>query len=74
MISSFRFDLYSQLALLFRCEECHNIQPCEVISTPLTEPDLKISLIRLFGQTHRADDKVYIGTMIRGSGSGNRVR
>ena len=24
-------------------EECHNIQPCEVTSMPLTEPDLRIS-------------------------------
>jgi len=33
-------------------EECHNILPCERTSTPLTEPDMKISLIRLFSMLH----------------------
>ena len=41
------------VALLFRYAECHNIQPCEKTSMSLTEPDLRISHIRLFSRTHR---------------------
>ena len=37
-------------------EECHNILPYERASTPLTEPDLKISLIRLFSMLHSTVD------------------
>jgi len=58
MISPFRFALCYLLALLFRYEECHNIQPCEVISMPLTEPDGRISRIRLFRITHFPNDSV----------------
>jgi hypothetical protein len=39
---------YSSLSI----EECHNILPYQRASTPLTEPDLRISLIRLFSKTH----------------------
>jgi len=55
MVSSFRFSLFSLFSLLFRFEECHNIQPCEETSMPLTEPDLWISHIRLFSKTHETD-------------------
>ena len=53
IVPSFRFSLYSLFSLLFRFEECHNIQPCEETSMPLTEPDLWISHIRLFSKAHK---------------------
>jgi len=37
-------------------EECHNILPYKRTSTPLTEPDMKISLIRLFSMFHSSAD------------------
>jgi len=37
-------------------EECHNILPYKRASTPLTEPDMKISLIRLFSMLHSPAD------------------
>jgi len=58
MISSFRFALYSLLSPLFQFGECHNIQPCEDTSMPLTEPDGRISRIRLFHMTHDPNDNV----------------
>ena len=70
MVSFCRYALYSLLALLFRYEECHNIQPWKVTSMPLTEPDLWISHIRLFGETHVTGDKVYRLCTMRGLGSG----
>ena len=36
--------------------ECHNILPYKRASTPLTEPDLKIYLIRLFSIFHSNAD------------------
>jgi hypothetical protein len=39
-------------------EECHNILPCKRASTPLTAPDVRISLIRLFSKTHSTDERV----------------
>jgi hypothetical protein len=37
-------------------EECHNILPCERTSISLTQPDMKISLIRLLSKTHETGD------------------
>jgi hypothetical protein len=70
MVSSIRFALYSLLALPFRCEECHNIQPWKATSMSLTEPDLWISHIRLFGKAHVTGDSVCRWHVIRGSGNG----
>ena len=39
------------VALAFRCQECHTILPYNRASTPLTEPDVQIARIRLFGQS-----------------------
>jgi hypothetical protein len=41
-------------------QECHAILPSERTSTPLTEPDVRISLIRLFHRTHETGDRVTI--------------
>ena len=70
MVSFFRFALYSLLTLLFRYEECHNIQPWKDASMPLTEPDLQISHIRLFNRTHLTGDNVNRLCLIAGTGSG----
>jgi len=74
MIPPFRFSLFSLFLFPFTLEECHNIQPCGETSTPLTEPDLKISFIRLFGKTHTTSDSVYMLCTILGFGNGYRFK
>lgn len=56
MVLSFRQGLYSLLLLSFDSGVCHNILPCERTATPLTELDVRISLIRLFSMFHSAAD------------------
>ena len=58
MVLSFRFTLFSLLLLPFGIKSATIFKPCEKTSMPLTEPDLWISHIRLFGLTHRTPDSI----------------
>ncbi len=61
------------VALAFRYQECHRILPYSRASTPLTEPDVQLSRIRLFDSsptTATADSSITRGVdAAAGSGS-----
>ena len=57
---------FSSLSL----EECHNILPCKRASTPLTEPVVQISRIRLFSMLHSTVDGQYNLCSMCGTGKG----
>jgi len=71
MVPSFRFNLFSLFLFPFGSKSATIFNHARNFNAPpLTEPDLKISLIRLFSKTHTTDDSVYKLYTILGCGSG----